>query len=261
MSLPPVHGIIPARYASTRFPGKPLADILGRPMFWHVWQRALQCPLLASVTLATEDERIRSAAAALGTPVLMTSGDLASGTDRVHEAALLLRLPEDSIVVNIQGDEPALDPAVLTDLAGAFAGEEVRAATLVYPLSAREAASPDRVKAVLASNGDALYFSRALIPHARDGLEERDSGKAAEARENVYWGHMGIYAFRLPVLRLFTSLPPSPLERTEKLEQLRLLENGIPLRAVKTGRGGLGVDRPEDLRGVLELMLRETRKN
>ena len=236
------HGIIPARYASTRFPGKPLADILGKPMFWHVWRRASLCPELASVTLATDDERILKTAGQLGVPALMTPADLDSGTDRVFRAAELLKLPEEAVVINIQGDEPVLDPGALTELIAAFGEATVQAATLAYPVDAETAASPDMVKAVLDEQGDSLYFSRARIPFDREG-----EGAA-------YWAHIGIYAFRLTTLRRFTLLPRSGLERVEQLEQLRLLENRIPLRVVKTARGSLGVDRPEDLAKVIQIL-------
>ncbi len=242
MATHQVHGIIPARYASTRFPGKPLVDILGKPMFWHVWRRASLCPALSSVTLATDDERIASAARALGVPFVMTCSDLPSGTDRVYQAAVLLGLPEESVVINIQGDEPALEPEVLTELANPFADAAVQVATLVHRIDAREAASPDRVKVVLSAGGNALYFSRSPVPYDRE-----NTGAS-------YWGHIGLYAFRLPALRKFTSLPPSSLEQTEKLEQLRLLENDIPIRAVKTTRHSHGVDRPEDLHAVIAMM-------
>ncbi|MDR2504371.1 MAG: 3-deoxy-manno-octulosonate cytidylyltransferase [Deltaproteobacteria bacterium] len=238
----PIHGIIPARYASTRFPGKPLADILGKPMFWHVWHRASQCTQIRSVTLATDDERIFTAAERQGVPVVMTGTDLPSGTDRVFQAAVKMRLPEDSIIINIQGDEPALDPKALADLTAPFSDPLVQSATLVHAISPQEAASPDRVKVVLNARNDTLYFSRAAVPFDRDGTGV------------TYWGHIGIYAFRLPVLRRFTLLPPSPLEQIEKLEQLRLLENNIPLRAVKTSQGSRGVDRPEDLPGVIQAL-------
>lgn len=240
----PVHGIIPARYASTRFPGKPLADINGKPMFWHVWRRASLCPALSSVTLATDDERIASAARALGVPCVMTGSDLPSGTDRVHQAAGLLNIPDEAVLINIQGDEPALDPSVLGELAGAFRDPAVRAATLAHRISAEEAASPDRVKVVMALNGDALYFSRAPIPFPRDG----------EDSEPGYWGHIGLYAFRREALARFTSLPPSDLEQREKLEQLRLLENNIPIRVIKTDKHSIGVDSPKDLDYILTII-------
>ncbi|MDL2285743.1 3-deoxy-manno-octulosonate cytidylyltransferase [Desulfovibrio sp. OttesenSCG-928-F07] len=239
-----VYGIIPARYASTRFPGKPLASILGKPMFWHVWQRASLCPALKSVTLATDDERIATAAKELNVPYVMTDSDLPSGTDRVYQAALRLNLPEDAVIINIQGDEPALDPQILTELAAPFASPEVQVATLVHAISRAEAESPDRVKAVLTKSGNALYFSRSPVPYDRENTG------------SDYWGHIGLYAFRLPALRAFTALPPSQLEQTEKLEQLRLLENDIPIRAVKTQKHSLGVDRPEDIEAVIKLMQR-----
>lgn len=239
----PVHGIIPARYASTRFPGKPLADIKGKPMFWHVWRRASLCPELASVTLATDDERIASAAASLGVPWVMTDPELPSGSDRVHQAAGLLGLPGDAVLINIQGDEPALDPMVLGELARAFGDPAVRVATLAHRISAEQAASPDRVKVVMAASGDALYFSRAPIPFPRDGGEEAE-----------YWGHIGLYAFRREALALFTALPPSGLEQREKLEQLRLLENGVGIRVIKTDKHSIGVDNPQDLDYILSII-------
>lgn len=242
------HGIIPARYASTRFPGKPLVMLLGRPMFWHVWSRAMACPHLTSVTLATDDERILAAARDLAVPAIMTSSCHQSGTDRVYEAARLLGLPSGAVVVNIQGDEPALDPAVLSDLLGAFADPNVRVATLAHALDPADLSRPDKVKVVLAANGDALYFSRAGIPFSRDGNEAEQACRPL--------GHMGLYAFRLEALERFVSLPPSSLELTEKLEQLRLLENGIPIRVVCTPRAFPGVDQVEDVARVLPLLER-----
>lgn len=240
----PVYGIIPARYASTRFPGKPLADIKGRPMFWHVWSRASKCPLLSSVTLATDDERIAEAAKKLGVPFVMTDSDLPSGTDRVHQAASIMNIPDEAVVINIQGDEPALDPAVLGELALAFKDASVQVATLAHPISAAEAASPDRVKIALAANGDALYFSRAVIPFVREG----------DADAHEYWGHIGLYAFRREALARFTALPPSSLEQREKLEQLRLLENKLAIRVIKTDKSSIGVDNPQDLEYIINII-------
>ncbi len=241
--MPQRLGIIPARYQSSRFPGKPLADILGRPMFWHVWTRARRCPLLDRVVLATDDERIRRAAEELGVEALMTSPDHASGSDRVLEAADRLGATDDAVVVNIQGDEPALDPALITALLEPFADPAVRVTTPAAPLTAEEAQSPDRVKVVWTQARDALYFSRSAIPHGRDADQPPS-----------YWGHVGVYAFRLETLRLFSRLPQSPLERLEKLEQLRLLEAGIPIRVVPGTYRGHGVDRPEDIAAVAALM-------
>lgn len=241
-TLPPCYGIIPARWASSRFPGKPLAPILGKPMVWHVWERAGRCAAMRKVALATDDARIMDAAAELGMPAILTRADHASGTDRVLEAALALGVEDDAVVVNIQGDEPALDPAMLDALTAPFADPAVRVATLAAPLSAQEAASADRVKVVLRGDGRALYFSRAVIPHDRDG------------GGGDHLLHVGLYAFRMATLRQFAAWPPSPLERREKLEQLRLLENGIDIHVVVTGHRSHGVDRPEDIALVEKIM-------
>ena len=241
--LPDAHAIIPARYASTRFLGKPLVPLLGKPMFWHVWIRAKQCPLLQSVTLATDDGRIEEAAKELGVPVVMTAKTHESGTDRVFEAAKILGLPKSSVIINVQGDEPALDPAVLGEVLQAFSDTEVQVATLAHPLAPEDITRPDKVKVVLAANGDALYFSRAPIPFSRDGEVV-----------HPYLGHIGLYAFRMGTLERFVSLSPSSLERMEKLEQLRLLENSIPIRVVRTRRASPGVDSREDIQRVLPLL-------
>lgn len=239
-ALPEAHGIIPARYASSRFPGKPLTLLHGKPMFWHVWKRACECACLSSITLATDDERILGPARAYGVPCLMTRDDHESGTDRVYEAARLLKLPPEAVVVNIQGDEPGLSSHALSELLSVFADPEVKAATLAHRLAPEDLDNPDTVKVVLAANGDALYFSRAPIPFARDG-----------AHAATPLGHIGLYAFTMRTLERFVDLPPSSLERTERLEQLRLLENGIPMRVVVTTNASRGVDTPEDVEKVL----------
>ena len=241
--LPRCYGIIPARYQSSRFPGKALAEIAGRPMLWHVFNQARQCPELSSVVLATDDERIRSVAEKHEIPVVMTRADHPSGTDRVLEAATKMNLPVDAVVVNIQGDEPALEPAMLAELVRPFSQSEVMVTTLARKIDAREAASPDQVKVVLAQNSTALYFSRSPIPFHRDAPNE------------TYYGHIGLYAFRMPALEKFVSLDQSRLEVTEKLEQLRLLENNIPLHIVLTEHQSIGVDRPEDIQIVEEIIL------
>ncbi|MDP3427722.1 MAG: 3-deoxy-manno-octulosonate cytidylyltransferase [Humidesulfovibrio sp.] len=251
-TLPPCYGIIPARYDSSRFPGKPLVDILGKPMFVRVFERAKACPLFKQVVLATDDERILDAAKAWQVPALMTSREHASGTDRVLEAARLLGAGPDAVVVNIQGDEPLLEPGMLSELLAPFAGPQgaqVQATTLASPVSSpinwAEAASPDRVKVVLDSAGRALYFSRALIPYDRDGN--------ATGVEPLL--HIGLYALRMATLERFAALPPGLLEKTEKLEQLRLLENAIPLHVALTRHCCHGVDRPEDLERILTILL------
>jgi 3-deoxy-manno-octulosonate cytidylyltransferase (CMP-KDO synthetase) len=242
-------GIIPARYASSRFPGKPLALILGRPMVAHVYERARRCPELDRVVLATDDDRIRDAAHELGIPVVMTSPEHPSGSDRVLEAALALGATDEHVVVNIQGDEPALDPAMLSELVAPFNGPEgaaVRVATLATDLPPDQADNPDRVKVVLARDGNALYFSRAPIPFGRDGTH----------REHRL--HLGLYAFRLEALRRFAALPRGRLEALEQLEQLRFLENGIPVRVSLTRHVSQGVDRPEDLETVTKIIMEST---
>ncbi len=219
-----------------------MADILGKPMFWHVCERARRCRTLDRVVLATDDERIFEAARALEVPAVMTRRDHPSGTDRVFEAAVRLRVPEAAVVVNIQGDEPALDPGMLDELLAPFDAAPVQVATLAREVSAAEAQEPDLVKVVFSRSGRALYFSRAPIPYVRDADPQR------------YFGHIGLYAYRLEALRRFVALEPSGLEKAERLEQLRLIENDIPLHVVVTTRLSMGVDRPSDLPVVTRLI-------
>lgn len=244
-TLPPCHGIIPARWGSTRFPGKPLADIRGKPMLWHVFTRAARCPEMDSVTIATDDFRIAEAAEKHHIPAIMTGSHHQSGTDRVKEAADLLKIPDDAIVVNIQGDEPLLEPAMLSGLIRPFQNRQTMVTTLAHqPEDAATAASdPDRVKVVLAADGRALYFSRAAVPYPRD----RKTGP-------FYHVHIGLYAFRKRVLDRFTALSPGRLEQIERLEQLRLLENNIAIHVSITGFKSISVDRPEDLEAVSAIL-------
>jgi 3-deoxy-manno-octulosonate cytidylyltransferase (CMP-KDO synthetase) len=241
-TFPECHGIIPARYESSRFPGKPLIEIKGKPMFWHVFERARQCPQMTSVTLATDDKRIFDAAKSLDVPVIMTRSDHQSGTDRVLEAAHILGIENDSVVVNIQGDEPCLEPGMLTELLLPFEMNKVRVTTLATSISLAEAKSPDRVKVIRAKNGRALYFSRSIIPFDRD---EKVHG---------FLLHIGLYAFRMEALERFGQLAPSPLELREKLEQLRLLEDGIDIYVTETKHICHGVDRPGDLEKVKNIL-------
>ena len=237
------YGIIPARYASSRFPGKPLVDILGHPMFWHVYSRACRCAALERVLLATDDDRIRAAAEQWDVPCLMTRSDHASGTDRVYEAACQLGVAPDAVVVNIQGDEPLLDPLMLEQLIAPFADPTVMVTTLAMQITPERAQDPNQVKVAMAANGDALYFSRAPIPFDRDGNSD-----------DPFLGHIGMYAFRMSALERFVSLPQSRLEKREKLEQLRFLENGVPIRVVITNLSSRGVDTQEDLDAVRALL-------
>ncbi len=242
--LPPCHGIIPARYQSSRFPGKPLADILGRPMIWHVFEQARQCKALLSVVLATDDERIRSAAQKWDIPVVMTRYDHPSGTDRVLEAAEKMELEPEAVIVNIQGDEPALEPAMLDQLIKPFREPRIQVTTLARRIDSREAENQNLVKIVFATDRRALYFSRAVIPFRR------------QTSSSFLYGHVGIYAFRMQTLKRFVSLDQSPLEVTEGLEQLRLIDNHIPIHVVETEHRSLGVDRPEDIETVSMIIQR-----
>lgn len=242
LTLPPCYGIIPARYQSHRFPGKPLADILGKPMFYWVYERSISCPLLKKVWLATDDQRIFDAAEKLKVPVVMTDPNHPSGSDRIMEAAERLGLEDDSVVVNIQGDEPALDQNMLGSLVEPFADKDMQVTTLARVIDGKQAENPDRVKVVRSRQGFALYFSRSKIPHIRDHVHF----------DTEYLLHIGIYAYRLSALKAFTKLPPSPLEQIEKLEQLRLLEAGIGVYVVITDYLGFGVDRPEDLKLIIK---------
>ena len=234
-NLPNCYAIIPTRYASSRFNGKPLVKILGKPMIWHVYEQTCKCPYLTKVVLATDDERIFSAAEAMDIPVLMTSNDHTCGTERVLEAARLLQVPDDGIVLNIQGDEPALDPTMISDLLTPFQSPAVQVTTLAHAISEEEAKDPDQVKVVLANDDTAIYFSRSLIPYPRD---EKHDG---------YLGHIGLYGFRMKTLEEFVALEKGSLEKKEKLEQLRLLENGFPIHVVQTKHKSHGVDRPSDV--------------
>jgi len=244
-TLPQCYGIIPARYQSERFPGKPLADIQGKPMFWHVFQQAQKCRHFFETVLATDDERIYSAAQTLQIPVVMTGSNHPSGTDRVLEAATLLGAPDDAVVVNIQGDEPLLEPNMLNCLIAPFTSPEIHVTTLAKKISSKEAENPDRVKVVMTADGRALYFSRSPIPYPRRN------------RRQMYYGHVGLYAFRMETLLKFQKLGPGRLETIESLEQLRLLENGIAIRVVITEHESIGVDTPDDLKRVIEIMKKD----
>lgn len=235
--------VIPARWGSTRLPGKALAPIGGRPMIQHVWSRAREARQVDEVWIATDDERIAAAAEEFGARVAMTDPSHPSGTDRVEEA---VRETDAEVVVNVQGDEPQLDPAqidlVISTLLDARAGDPAEVATLSFPLtSSEELADPNLVKVVTDRRDRALYFSRAPIPY------DRGTGGGVSERHR---GHVGIYAFRREALMRFVTLPRGPLESLESLEQLRFLENGIPIAVGRTSHRTVGVDTPEDLERV-----------
>ena len=236
------HVLIPARHASERLPGKPLLDVAGKPLLRWVWERARASGAL-SVTVATDDERIRRVAAGFGARCIMTSPGHASGTDRVAEAARLLQLDPDEVVVNLQGDEPSMPAAVVADLAAAV-GPGIDLATAVAPVqSLAEFLDPNCVKALRARDGHALYFSRAPVPWPRDATAGGRPTSFSGA-----WRHLGIYAYRVRSLLEFAGQPPTALELSEKLEQLRALEYGMVIHLLTLSAAPpAGVDTPQDL--------------
>jgi 3-deoxy-manno-octulosonate cytidylyltransferase (CMP-KDO synthetase) len=237
----PVLAVVPARWASSRLPGKPLADIGGRPMVRRVWERASAAGF-ARVLVATDHEGIAGAVRGFGGEAVLTDAACPTGTDRCAAAADAVGWPEEGLVINVQGDEPFLDPSHLRLLAGAFADPAVAIATLAVPLTdPLELRSPHVPKVVVARSGNALYFSRQPIPHVRDA-DPRDWPARHPMRR-----HVGVYAFRRNALSAVTALPPSPLERAESLEQLRWLEHGHAIRVVDVEASGITVDTPEDL--------------
>jgi len=236
----PILGVIPARYASTRFPGKPLVPIAGRPMIEHVYQRAAGCQRLDRVLVATDDRRIVDCVRGFGGEVMLTSSEHPSGTDRLGEVAE--QLPDYEYYVNIQGDEPLLEAEAIDALLAKTLAVAAPMSTLVRELDAAAEqailADPHVVKVARGADGRAVYFSRAAVPYPR---------RSEHAR---YYKHIGIYAYRREVLLDLCQLPPAPLELAEGLEQLRALENGIFILAVITDYDPIGVDVPEDLAQV-----------
>jgi 3-deoxy-manno-octulosonate cytidylyltransferase (CMP-KDO synthetase) len=236
--------LIPARYASSRFPGKALADVLGKPLIQWVWEQARRVPGLNGLWVATDDARIKKAVEAFGGEALMTRADHPSGSDRLAEAADLLKLPLEDIVVNIQGDQPVFPPQLVRQLAALLE----RDCSAVMATPARRFTDPETaqdanvVKVVIDHRGRALYFSRSPLPFWREG------GKP------YYFKHIGIYAYRVEFLKNFVTLPPGRLEEAEKLEQLRALEYGFPIHVVETTGDTLEVDTPEDLARVEEYL-------
>ena len=244
--------IIPARMASTRLPDKPLADIGGKPMVVRVAERAMQS-LAARVIVATDHDEVVAACARHGVIAHMTRADHPSGTDRIAEVAAAVGLPEDAVIVNVQGDEPLIDPALINACA-ARVHAEVPVATAAHPIHAvADLFNPNVVKVVLDARGDALLFSRAPLPWDRDAFA-RD--RTVMPDDYVALRHVGIYAYRQSFLQLYPSLPPAPIERIEALEQLRVLWNGhrIAVHMVDEAPAA-GVDTPEDLERVRRLFI------
>jgi 3-deoxy-manno-octulosonate cytidylyltransferase (CMP-KDO synthetase) len=250
-------GIIPARWGSTRFPGKALHEIAGRPLLRHVWERCRRAKKLDRLIIATDDFRIAEAAFDWGAEVAMTSAKHASGTDRIAEVAA--KMKAFAHIINIQGDEPLIDPRLIDRLVRELQRDKkIEMITAAHPFGdPREAESPHQVKVVLNQKGEALYFSRARIPASRSGglqtadlLERSGSGRINRRSLMRYLRHQGIYGYRRDLLLRFVRWKTSPLERAESLEQLRALENGVRIQVVLTGSGSPGVDTPEDAEAV-----------
>jgi 3-deoxy-manno-octulosonate cytidylyltransferase (CMP-KDO synthetase) len=240
--------IIPSRYESTRFPGKPLADLAGKPMIQHVYERVLASGAATLAAVATDDSRIFAAVEAFGGRAVMTADTHRSGSDRIAEAANLLGLADHDIVVNVQGDQPVFEPVQIDEVVRPLIEDAtLPMSTLIYRIRRdEEITHPNAVKTVFGGAGNALYFSRATIPFVRD------RGKTAD-----YYKHHGIYAYRKHFLDTFTKLPEGTLERLESLEQLRALEHGYRIRVVITEHDSIEVDTPQELERIRRILERE----
>lgn len=239
-------GIIPARYESSRFPGKPLADIRGKSMIQRVYQQANKCQKLSEVWVATDDERIYTHVTSFGGKAVMTQKHHASGTDRCKEAMELVG-GQAQYIINIQGDEPFIDPSQIDTLASVLEDGTVELATLVIPVTeASLLTDPGEVKVVMNVRGEAMYFSRSIIPYLKDVPQ------AQWFESHAYFRHAGMYAYRKDVLSQIAQIPVSALEKAESLEQLRWLEHGFRIRCAVTTFESHCVDTPEDIRKVLE---------
>ena len=236
---------IPSRYESTRFPGKPLALIAGKPMIQHVYERTLSSVHVADAFVATDDERIFQCVRGFGGKAVMTGPTHPSGTDRIAEAALQLGLEDHDLVVNVQGDQPTFDPSCLPDLLDPFQeGSDILMSTLMIRMREREEIeNPNNVKVVTDRKGFALYFSRSPIPFYRDTGDN----------QGVY-KHLGFYAYPVHFLKVFASLSPGPLESAEKLEPLRALEHGFKIKVEETRFDSIEVDTPKDIAKVERLI-------
>jgi len=234
--------VIPARFSSTRLPGKPLADIAGKPMIQHVYERAVQAVRPFQVIVATDHQLVYDAVKAFGGEVMLTSADHPTGTDRLAEVAR--SFPEAEVIVNVQGDEPLIEPAVIDQMAAAFDGRpELPMVTMMTVMCPEEYHDPNAVKVVTDQQGYALYFSRSLIPYPR----------VKNFRAPVY-KHIGLYAYRRDFLLEYAALSPTPLEQAESLEQLRVLEHGHRIKVLTTDHRFIGVDTPADLERVNALL-------
>ncbi len=229
--------VIPARYASTRLPGKPLADIAGKPMIQRVYEQVAKAKKPALVIVATDDQRVFDKVESFGGMALMTQPNHPTGTDRLAEVAS--HHQDIDVIINVQGDEPLIDADVIDQLADLFVEDaDLQMATVASPLLEEEYDEPSAVKVICNKRGDAMYFSRSLIPYPR------------HAFINPPMKHVGIYAYRRQFLLDYAKMDPTPAEETESLEQLRALENGYAIRVIKTDKRFVGVDTPEDLERV-----------
>lgn len=239
--------IIPARYASSRFPGKPLADMNGKPMIQRVYEQVKQS--ISEVHVATDDERILQAVKEFGGNAVMTSIDHRSGTDRCNEAYSKIGQSFD-VVLNIQGDEPFITPDQIDLLKACFTDDSVEIATLVKPfenpVELAELQNPSTPKVVLSKKSEAIYFSRSIIPFLRD------AEKSQWPSLHVFYKHIGIYGYRADILKQITQLPPGVLEQAESLEQLRWIENGYKIKVGVTTHETMGIDTPEDLQNAIK---------
>jgi 3-deoxy-manno-octulosonate cytidylyltransferase (CMP-KDO synthetase) len=245
-----ITAVIPARYASIRFPGKALAELDGRPMIQHVYERTAQSKLVSRVIVATDDTRIADAVSSIGGEAIMTSTDHETGTDRLAEVAAGL---DSDIIVNVQGDEPLIDPAMIDQAIQPFLEEsDLQMGTLKTRIKClHDFLSPNVVKVVADNRGDALYFSRSPLPFFRDKWKDLKDESFCCGKLLCY-KHVGLYVYRRDFLLKFAAMPPTFLEISEKLEQLRAMENGIKIRVVETEFESIGVDTPEDLQKAQE---------
>jgi 3-deoxy-manno-octulosonate cytidylyltransferase (CMP-KDO synthetase) len=240
--------IIPARYASSRFPGKAIADLLGKPMIQHVYERVLKARTISFAAVATDDERIVAAVEGFGGLAIMTAATHRSGTDRIAEAVSRLDIEDSDIVVNVQGDQPLFEPSQIDEVAGPLLDDPaIPMSTLIYKIvREEEVRHPNAVKVVFDRDHFAIYFSRATIPYVRD-----------KGHEGNYYKHHGIYAYRREFLKKFTELPEGNLEKLEALEQLRAVEHGYRIKVVETPYDSVEVDTPQELERVRSLIIKE----
>lgn len=238
--------IIPSRYGSSRFPGKPLALICGKPMIQHVYEHVISTPHIDGVFVATDDKRIYDVVIGFGGKALMTSSEHTCGTDRLAESAEILQLDDNDIVLNIQGDEPLINSEMVQDLMACFDDPQVNMGTLKKEIAnSEELENPNVVKVINDIEGNAIYFSRYCIPYNRDGHNIK------------HYKHVGAYGYKVAFLKLFSKMAKTTLELTESLEQLRVIEHGYKIRVNETHVQTIGIDTPEQLQ-MVELLMKES---